>query len=43
VTLEGGVKDIAAKKLALELAAGLASVTGIVDRLKVVPAEHMDG
>jgi len=41
LTLEGNVKDIAAKKLALEAGAALASVTGIVDRLKVVAAEHM--
>jgi len=41
LTLEGQVKDIAAKKLALELGAAVASVTGIVDRLKVAAAEHM--
>lgn len=39
--LEGQVKDIAAKKLALELGAAVASVTEIVDRLKVAAAEHM--
>jgi osmotically-inducible protein OsmY len=41
LTLEGKVKDIAAKKLALELAAAVPSVAGIVDRLKVVAAEQM--
>lgn len=41
LTLQGEVKDIAAKKLALELAASVSSVTAIVDRLKVAPAEHM--
>jgi len=35
LTLEGEVKDIAAKKLALEIGATLASVAGIVDRLKI--------
>ena len=41
LTLEGEVKDIAAKKLALEIGATLASVAGIVDRLKIAAAEHM--
>ena len=41
LTLEGVVKDIAAKKLALELAAAVPTVTGIIDRLKVTAAEHM--
>ncbi len=41
LTLEGNVKDIAAKKLALERGGAVASVTGIVDRLKVFAAEHM--
>jgi len=41
LTLEGKVKDVAAKKLALELSAAVASVTGIVDRLKVAVAEDM--
>ena len=41
LTLEGQVKDIAAKKLALELGGAVASVTGIVDRLKVAAAEQM--
>jgi osmotically-inducible protein OsmY len=41
LTLEGSVKDMAAKKLALECAAGVTGVTGIIDRLKVFPAEQM--
>jgi len=41
LTLEGNVKDIAAKKLALERGGAVARVTGIVDRLKVFAAEHM--
>jgi osmotically-inducible protein OsmY len=41
LTLEGKMKDIAAKKLALELGGALVPVTGIVDRLKVTAAEHM--
>lgn len=41
ITLEGQMKDVAAKKLALELGGAVASVTGIVDRLKVAAAEHM--
>ena len=41
LTLEGNVKDIAAKKLALETGGAVATVTGLVDRLKVVAAEHM--
>lgn len=39
VTLEGEVADIAAKKLALELAAAPNGVRGIVDRLRVAPGE----
>ena len=38
--LEGEVGDIAAKKLALELAASVANVRGIVDRLRVAPGER---
>jgi osmotically-inducible protein OsmY len=38
--LEGEVGDIAAKKLALELAAAVANVRGIVDRLRVAPGER---
>ncbi len=41
LTLEGKTKDIAAKKLALEIGAAVAQVTGIVDRLKVAAAEAM--
>ena len=42
VTLSGEVAGIAAKKLALELAATPRPVTGIVDRLRVAPAERME-
>jgi osmotically-inducible protein OsmY len=42
VTLSGEVAGIAAKKLALELAATPKPVTGIVDRLRVEPAERME-
>jgi osmotically-inducible protein OsmY len=38
--LEGEVGDIAAKKLALELAAAVANVRGIVDRLRVAAGER---
>ncbi len=41
LTLEGNVQNVAAKKLALELAAATTAVTGIVDRLHVVPAMRM--
>lgn len=40
VTLEGEVGDIAAKKLALELAASVEGVRGIVDRVRVAPGER---
>lgn len=40
VVLEGEVSDVAAKKLALELAASVAGVDGIVDRLRVAPGER---
>lgn len=44
VVLEGEVADVAAKKLALELAASVAGVDGIVDRLRVAPgAPRGDG
>jgi osmotically-inducible protein OsmY len=44
VTLEGEVADIAAKKLALEAAASVRGVRGIVDRLRVDPgARRGDG
>lgn len=39
VTLEGEVADVAAKKLALEAAAGADGVRGVVDRLRVAPGE----
>ncbi len=39
VVLEGDVEDIAAKKLALELAAGVEGVRGVVDRLHVAPGQ----
>jgi osmotically-inducible protein OsmY len=41
LTLEGEVGDVAAKKLALERAAALPEVTGIIDRLRVRPAQRM--
>ncbi len=41
LTLEGEMENIAAKKLALELAAAIHGISGIVDRLRVVPAERM--
>jgi osmotically-inducible protein OsmY len=40
VVLEGEVENIAAKKLALELAAGVEGVRGVVDRLRIVPGER---
>lgn len=42
LTLVGEVEDVAAKKLALELAGAVPGVTGIVDRLRVTPAEPME-
>ncbi len=42
VTLSGEVDDVAAKKLALELAAAVPGVSGIVDRLRVAVAEPME-
>lgn len=39
--LEGEAEDIAAKKLALEIAASVRGVGAIVDRLRVAPAEAM--
>jgi osmotically-inducible protein OsmY len=41
LTLEGELPDIAAKRLALEHAAAVPGVDGIVDRLHVSPAERM--
>lgn len=40
LVLEGDVPGIAAKKLALRLAAGVGGIRGVVDRLRVAPAEH---
>lgn len=40
VTLEGEVGDVAAKKLALQLAAAVQGVNNVVDRLHVVPGER---
>jgi osmotically-inducible protein OsmY len=41
LTLEGELEQIAAKKKALEAAATVPGVTGIVDRLRLVPATQM--
>lgn len=41
LTMEGDVEHIMAKKRALEVAAGVAGVSGIVDRLRLVPASQM--
>jgi osmotically-inducible protein OsmY len=41
VVLEGEMETIVAKKLALELAAAVPGVSGIVDRLRVAPAQPM--
>jgi osmotically-inducible protein OsmY len=41
VTLQGETPDIAAKKLALELAAAVPGARGVVDRLRVAPGERM--
>lgn len=42
LTLEGEVEHIMAKKRALEVAAALPGVAGIVDRLRLVPARQME-
>ena len=42
ITLVGEVGGIAAKKLALEIAAAPSPVSGIVDRLRVEPSERME-
>lgn len=42
LVLEGAVEQIAAKKKALETAAGVPGVTGIIDRLRLVPASPME-
>jgi len=41
LTMEGEVASVAAKKLALEAAAAVPGVAGIVDRLRVKPAQPM--
>ncbi|MGO9061000.1 MAG: BON domain-containing protein [Candidatus Binataceae bacterium] len=41
LVLEGEAGNIAAKKLALELAASVPGVTGVVDRVRVAPARRM--
>src|SRR5262249_38928071 len=41
ITLQGEAPDIAAKKLALELAADAPGVRGVVDRLRVTPSQRM--
>jgi osmotically-inducible protein OsmY len=41
VTLQGEARDIAAKKLALESAAAVPGVRGVVDRIRVTPSERM--
>jgi len=41
LTLTGEVDDVVAKKLALELAGAVPGVSGIIDRLRVVPAKSM--
>jgi len=40
VTLEGEVADVAAKKLALELAGAVHGVRSVIDRLRVAPGER---
>ncbi len=40
VILDGEVPDVAAKKLALELAGAVEGVRGVIDRLHVAPAER---
>jgi osmotically-inducible protein OsmY len=42
LTMEGEVEQIMAKKRALEVAAAVAGVTGIVDRVRLVPATTME-
>lgn len=41
LTLEGEVEHVAAKKIGMKLAVGVAGVAGIVDRLHVKPASRM--
>jgi len=40
VTLEGEVADVAAKRLALQLAASVHGVSNVIDRLRVAPGER---
>lgn len=40
ITLEGDLDGIAAKKLALGIAGAAPGIRGVVDRLRVIPAEH---
>jgi osmotically-inducible protein OsmY len=40
VVLEGELADVAAKKIALELAASVKGVDGVIDRLRVTPSER---
>src|SRR5688500_10631116 len=40
VTLEGEVGDVAAKKLALQLAGAVQGVRGVVDRLRIAAGER---
>jgi osmotically-inducible protein OsmY len=40
VILDGEVADVAAKKLALELAGAVEGVRGVIDRLRIAPAER---
>src|SRR3990172_3460356 len=40
VVLEGEVEHLAAKKLALELAGAVEGARGVIDRLRVAPAER---
>ncbi|UFS69051.1 BON domain-containing protein [Geomonas sp. RF6] len=42
VTIAGEVEGIAAKKVALEVAAASPGASGVVDRVRVEPAEHME-
>jgi osmotically-inducible protein OsmY len=39
--MEGELESVAAKKLALEIAAGVPQVGGIIDRLRVIPSTRM--
>lgn len=42
LTMEGEVEHIMAKKMALELAAAVHGVAGIIDRIRIVPAATME-